>query len=79
MLHQIWAPDSGARFLFWGFAGGVEPGLEVNDVPVGPEPAAASGGNRQAERRKSQGAMVHRDYASFPDAEGDNYDSDTLQ
>ena len=26
--------------------------------PVGPKPAAASGGNRQAERRKSQGALA---------------------
>ena len=32
----------------------------------GPEPAAPSGRNRQAERRESQGAMVHRDYASSP-------------
>jgi len=33
---------------------------------VGPKPAAASGGSRQAERRESQGAAVRRDYASSP-------------
>ena len=33
---------------------------------MGPKPAAASGGSRQAERRESQGAAVRRDYASSP-------------
>ena len=39
---------------------------EVNEAQVGPKPAAASGGNRQAERRESQGAAESRDYASSP-------------
>jgi len=47
-------------------------------IGEGPKPAAPSGRNRQAERRKSQGAAVCRDYASFPGAEGDNYDSAIL-
>ena len=33
---------------------------------MGPEPAAASGGNRQAERRESQGAGGGREHASSP-------------
>ena len=32
-----------------------------------PKPAAASGGNRQAKRGKSQGAAESRDYVSFPE------------
>ena len=32
----------------------------------------------EAERGESQEAMVHRDYASSPGAEGDNYDSAIL-
>ena len=35
-------------------------------IGEGPEPAAPSGRNRQAERGKSQGAKEDRDYASFP-------------
>ena len=35
---------------------------------VGPEPAAPSGRNRQAERRESQGAAACGDYASSPGA-----------
>ena len=45
-------------------------------IAAGPEPDAAGGGNRQAERRESQGAIIYRDYASSPDAEGDYCDSD---
>ena len=47
-------------------AWGGEPGLVVNDVPVAPKPAAASGGSGQAESGESQGAMEHRDYVSSP-------------
>ena len=48
-------------------------------IGEGPKPAAASGGNRQAKRRESQGAAYGCDYASSPGAEGDNYDSDILR
>jgi len=34
---------------------------------LGPKPAAAGGGKRQAERRESQGAAECCDYASSPD------------
>ena len=33
---------------------------------MGPKPAAAGGGSRQAGRRESQGAAICRDYASSP-------------
>ena len=33
----------------------------------------------EAERGESQEAMEHRDYASSPGAEGDNYDSAILR
>ena len=42
-------------------------GKESPEGLGGPKPATASGGNRQAERRESQGAMKHRDYASSPE------------
>ena len=42
--------------------GGIEPVAVVNEGPVGPESAAASGGNRQAERRNCKGAAACRDY-----------------
>ena len=41
---------------------------EGREGVVGPEPAAASGGNRQAERREPQGAALGCDYAGSPEA-----------
>ena len=48
---------------------------------MGPEPAAASGGNRQAERRESQGAGRARDFARSPgrsSVDGNGRESRTL-
>ena len=41
----------------------------IGESNLGPEPAAAGGGNRQAECRKPQEAAECRDYAGFPDRE----------
>ena len=46
----------------WRFQGGMGVQRELGGL----EPAAASGGNRQAERRESQGVTERHDYASSP-------------
>ena len=45
-------------FIFGTKELGIRTGEGVNEAPMGPEPAAPCGRNRQDERRESQGALA---------------------
>ena len=65
-LRPELSPASPLRPAFFGLRMGTLGDFIPQTPSLGPEPAAASGGNRQAERRKSQGVPLAARLCEFP-------------